>query len=38
MKEIEHERVNSPYPHTMGVSCRDKGNISMSGVHVHVIM
>ena len=34
MKEIEHERVN--YPHTMGVSCREKCNISMSGVHAHV--
>ena len=37
MKEIEHERVNSPYPHTMGVLCRDKGNILMSSVHIHVI-
>ena len=26
MKEIEHKRVNSSYPHTMGISCRDKGN------------
>ena len=35
MKEIEHERVTSLYPHTQGVSCKDKG-IYYLGFPVHI--